>query len=153
MKHGVLCAIGHNLADSLACGMCFVIGVWSTDVFGEAAIADEAIEVDFLKGNVIRGVCSENLRSAVKRFAEILPNFCRTNGADLTHFVELSACFYTTGLVRRVSLHVADRNGRRSVTEYAGSPLKRLKVLDPQGRVRRAPRCLSRLADSLPLPG
>ena len=69
--------------------MCFLIGIWSTDVFGEAADANEAIEVDFLNGQIIRGVCSENLHFAVKRFGEILPDFCRANGADVAHFIEV----------------------------------------------------------------
>ena len=153
MRHGILCAIGHNLADSLGSGMCFVIGMWSTNVFGEAANAEEAIEVDFLNGQIIRGACSENLQSAVKRFGEILPDFCRANGADVTHFTGLSASFHATSLGPRVSLHVADRSGKCSTTEYSGYPLKRVRAIDPQGRVRRSPRQILARADARPLSG
>ena len=140
MKHDHLCAIAHNLADSLASGMCFVIGIWSTDVFGEAAAGDGLIEVDFLGGQVVRGTCSDNIRSAVKRFAEILPEFCRANGADAGDFAALSAIFDAATTDYRVLLNVTDRNGKNSITEYAGLPLKRLRVIDPLGRVRRSPR-------------
>jgi hypothetical protein len=140
MKHDHLCAIGHNLADSLASGMCFIIGIWGTDVFGEAASGDGVIEVDFLSGQIINGTCSDNLRSAAKRFAEVLPEFCRANGADVSDFVALSATFHAATLDHRVSLNVTDRNGHHSLTQYAGLPLKRLRVLDPLGRIRRSPR-------------
>lgn len=143
MKHDRLCSIGHNLADSLASGMCFIIGIWSTDVFGEAAAGDGVIEVDFLNGQIVRGSCSKNLCSAVKRFAEVLPEFCRANGADVSDFAELSATFHAVtaaSLEPRVSVKVTDRSGQHSSTQYAGMPLKRLTVLDPLGRIRRFPR-------------
>lgn len=140
MKHDRLCAIGHNLADSLACGLCFIIGVWDIHVFDEAAAGDGSIDVDFLGGKILRGECSEKLRSAVERFADVLPAFCRANGADVTDFVGLTATFQATPRGRCVSLNVTDRSGRNSVTEYAGLPLKRLRILDPLGRVRRKPR-------------
>jgi hypothetical protein len=120
--------------------MCFIIGTWSTDVFGEAAAGEGFIEVDFLGGRIVRGTCSENLRSAAERFADVLPEFCRANGADVSDFAALSATFYAATLDRRVLLNVTDRSGRRSLTEYAGLPLKRLRVLDSLGRIRRSPR-------------
>lgn len=141
MKHDRLCAIGHNFADSMASGLCFVIGHHSLDVFEEAASSsDGVIEVDFLHGLVLRGSGSDSLRSAAVRFSEVLPSFCRENGADVSDFEALSATFYATPLERCVRLHVADRTGRSSVTEYAGVPLKRLRMLDHLGRIRRAPR-------------
>jgi hypothetical protein len=140
MKHDKLCAIGHNLADSLASGLCFVIGYWSTDVFGEAAAGDGILEVDFLNGQIVHGGGSMNLRSAIARFREVLPSFCVTNGADISDFSILQARFDNTGLSPQVSVKVADANGRCTVTEYSGFPLKRLRVLDPIGRVRRIPR-------------
>src|ERR1700735_3040257 len=141
MKHDRLCAIAHNVADSMASGMCFVIGVWSVDVFGEAvASKDGVIEVDFLHGQIVRGDASNSLRSAAARFAEVLPEFCRKNGADVADFDALSAAFETSSLGPWTSLRVADRKGHCSVTEYVGVPLKRLRGLDNLGRVRRAAR-------------
>jgi len=141
MKHDALCAIGHNIADSLASGLAFVIGYHPTDVFSEAAASnDGVIEIDFLHGRIVRGTASDILRSAALRFAEVLPSFCRENGADVADFTALSATFDATALEKRVMLTVEDRTGRRSVTEYAGTPLKRLRILDHRGRVRRSPR-------------
>ncbi|KQN75068.1 hypothetical protein [Devosia sp. Leaf64] len=140
MKHDKLCAIAHNLADSLASGLCFVIGYWNTDVFGEAAAGDGVLEVDFLNGRIVRGTFSENLRGAVVRFQEVLPSFCTANGADISDFITLRARFDTTTLAHQVSVEVTDTNGKCTITEYSGVPLKRLRVLDPIGRVRRIPR-------------
>ena len=141
MKHDHLCAIGHNLADSMASGLGFVIGYHPMDVFGEAASSrGGVIEVDFLNGRIVRGEASDNLKAAAARFAEILPGFCRDNRAEASDFANLSAVFDATTLERRVSLFVTDRNGHSSTTEYAGIPLKRLRVLDNLGRIRRTPR-------------
>ena len=141
MKHDRLCAIGHNLADSMASGLACVIGYHRTDVFGEAASSPGGIiEVDFLKGGIVRGEASESLKEAAARFAEVLPVFCQENGAEAADFEALSAAFEATALGPRVSLVVTDRNGHSSTTEYAGVPLRRVRVLDGLGRIRRAPR-------------
>jgi hypothetical protein len=140
MKHGQLCAIGHNLADSMASGLAFVIGYHPVDVFGEAAASSGGlIEIDFLRGSIIRGAPSLDLSSAL-RFADRLPSFCNENGADVSDFTALSVTFQATPTVNRAVLYVADRTGHRSATEYAGIPLKRLRVVDRLGRVRRSPR-------------
>lgn len=144
MKHDRLCAIGHNLADSIASGLAFVIGYYPIDVFGEAASSPESlIEVDFLQGRIVRGNPSADLKAAVALFAEALPAFCQKNGAEADDFETLSAVFHGTGQNSQVSLVVADRRGRRSVTRYMGAPLKRLRVRGTDGLVRRAPRKMS----------
>ena len=141
MKHNELCAIAHNVADSMASGLAFVIGYYPVDVFGEAAnSSDGLIEIDFLRGAVTRGVPSDNLRSAALRFAERLPSFCRESDADVSDFEALSVTFEATPTENRAKIQVSDRAGRSSTTVYAGTPLKRLKVLDNLGRVRRAER-------------
>lgn len=125
----------------MASGLGFVIGYQAMDVFGEAASSpDGLIEVDFLKGLIVRGEASDNLRAAASRFAEVLPEFCQSNGAQATDFKALCAIFDATSLERRVLLLVTDQNGHSSSTEYAGIPLKRLKILDSLGRIRRVPR-------------
>ena len=141
MKHDQLCAIGHNLADSVASGLAFVIGYHPVDVFGEAAASSGGlIEIDFLRGAITRGAPSPNLSSAALRFAERLPSFCSENSAEVSDFTALLVTFQATPTVNRATLYVADRTGHRSATEYAGIPLKRLRVVDRLGRVRRSPR-------------
>jgi hypothetical protein len=67
----------------MACGNAFLIGSCWLDVFGEAASSQAGvIEVDFLNGSIVRGEASENLKFAAARFAEVLPGFCRDNGAE-----------------------------------------------------------------------
>jgi hypothetical protein len=62
MKHGELRAIGHNLADSLARGVCFVIGHFDTDVYGEAALSPGgALTIDFLGGRVTAAFMEQEL--------------------------------------------------------------------------------------------
>ena len=41
MKFGELKSIGHNIADSLACGPGFLIGVYCTDIFIDGNYGDE----------------------------------------------------------------------------------------------------------------
>lgn len=139
MKHGRLCAIGHNLADSLMSG-CFVVGYCYVDMFGEARASGGVIEVDFLNGSISRGSGSEDLRNVLKLFAENLPSFCARNGAQVADFETLTASYFTTALGDRVSLSVADRAGKKSISEYVGWPLKRVRTLDHLRRVRRTPR-------------
>jgi hypothetical protein len=141
MKHDQLCAIAHNLADSMASGLCFVIGYHPVDIFGEAALSkNRLIEVDFLEGRIVRGNASDNLKLAAASFKDILPKFCLDNGASLADFKVLSATFEASALGPRMLLTVADHRGQSSVTEYAGVPMKRLKVLDQLGRIRRVGR-------------
>jgi hypothetical protein len=125
----------------MACGNCFVIGAYCLDVFGEAASSrGGVIEVDFLNGRVVQGDASESLKDATAQFGKVLPKFCQENGAEKADFLALLAVFDATTLERRVLLSVTDRNGHHSTTEYAGLPLKRLRVLDTLGRVRRVAR-------------
>ncbi|WAJ28614.1 hypothetical protein [Antarcticirhabdus aurantiaca] len=145
MKHDQLCAIGHNIMDSLASGQAFVIGYHPVDVFGEAASSEDGlIEIDFLRGRIVRGRASPNLRSAVLGFAKAFPAFCRRNEARSTDFRELSGTFRAGRSILWVEVCVADRNGQRSSTNYSGIPLKRTWSLDPLGRRRRVPRKFDR---------
>jgi len=142
MKHGELRAIGHNLADSLASGLCFVIGYYATDVYGEAAQSEaRALTVDFLAGRVIEGEASPSLAKAVALFREGMPDFCAKNGASLDDFRELSARFSVLGVGfgQSFSVTVEDSAGRRTVTEYLGNPGARPRIIDDLGRIRRKP--------------
>lgn len=140
MKHNQLCAIAHNVADSMVSGA-FIIGHYPLDVFGEAASnAEGVIVIDYLTGRITRGSASLELCEAALLFAEALPSFCNQHGADVKDFETLSVTFEGRSKARRVLLSVTDRTGRSSMTEYAGTPLKRIRVLDRLGRVRRIPR-------------
>lgn len=78
VKHAQLCAIGHNLADSMACGMCFVIGMYQVDMFGEAARSEGGVlTVDFLAGKVTWGEASPSLAGSMPGTPRFLPQAWR----------------------------------------------------------------------------
>jgi hypothetical protein len=140
VKHAELAAIAHNIADSMASGLCFVIGYYSVDVFAEAARNEPpSLTIDFLHGRVVDGVVSKSLQRAVELFRDALPEFCGKHGASVDDFSELRVRFEAHRGPRFV-VSVEDRRGRRSETEYAGVPGERIKVLDQQGRIRPKPR-------------
>ena len=139
MKVDVLKAIGHNLADSAACGMGFMIGLYEMDVFGEAAASPEGyIEVDFLTGETRGGQPSWHLARALRLYAEeALPRLCESHGASETDFAELTVRFWRPPSgYGRFAVTVMDRKGLRRSATYEGSQGRRVKVVDQLGRIR-----------------
>jgi hypothetical protein len=138
MKFDDLRSIGHNIADSLASGIGLLIGVYETDVFGEASRSPGGfLTVDFLAGRCEAGNPSLALASAVARYGVSLAELCKKHGASRSDFRRLTARYSSDPLDRRFTVTVEDRRGHRSVDEYVGSPGRRQKVLDALGRVRR----------------
>ena len=138
MKFGVLKAIGHNLADSMTCGMGFMIGLYQMDIYGEAAASAEGfIEVDLLTGQTTGGAPSESLSRALKLYsAEAPPQLCEKHGISPSAFRELRVRFWRMALSGRFEVKVTDANGRSDSTQYVGLPASRVKVLDQLGRIR-----------------
>lgn len=140
MKHAQLRSIAHNIADSLACGMGFMIGVFEMDVFGEAAgSAGGAITIDLLEGAVVEGDPSCSLSRAVALYREALPDFCAKHGGSIDDFRTLKVRYWSTHTDRRFAVTVEDSAGRCSTTEYGGIAAQRLKVIDALGRLRPKP--------------
>ena len=139
MKHDELRAIAHNIADSLASGCCLMIGVYSLDVFLEAAgNVDGSLAVDFLNGR-IDGVASAELGDAVQLFSSVLPDLCRKHSINRSAFRVLSARYHARVLSHRFTVTVEDYRQRRSTTEYGSWPGQRIKVVDSLGRLRLLP--------------
>ncbi len=139
MKHATLRSIGHNLADSLACGLSFIVGICETDIFGDAKRSRNGfVAVDFLNGTTIGERPSAKLAKCLRLYRESLPAFCEKHGVSVSAFKELSARFSTDGTPhsQRVLVTVEDSNGRRSTDEYVGLPLRHIKTVDSLGRVR-----------------
>jgi hypothetical protein len=140
MKHAQLRSVAHNIADSLACGMGFMIGVHQTDVFGEAAAsAGGALTVDFLAGTVVEGDASADLRQAVARYRDALADLCARHGGSLEDLRALKVRYWSVPTGRRFAVTVEDSSGRGSTTEYEDLAGKRLKVIDGLGRLRPKP--------------
>lgn len=127
MKIGTLASFGHNLADSLASGICFMAGVYSVDVFGEASSSREGhVTVDFLTGSTTGSPVSDGLCQAIRRYAELLPALARKHGVDMAKVRVLSARFGTDpALGPHFAVTAATADGRSSVDQYVGIPGKR----------------------------
>jgi hypothetical protein len=140
VKYDELRSISHNIAASLADGAALLIGAYDLDVFGEASQSPEGfITVDFLSGSTSGGKPSKRLAKAVKSFREALPGLCEKHGATASAFAELTARYSSTPSGNRFTVTVADRAGRRTMTEYGGHDGQRVKVLDGEGRLRPKP--------------
>lgn len=129
MKFDALCAIGHNLADSLASGCGLLVGSYAMDVFGEAAHSPCGfIEVDLLTGAWSGGPPSEKLAQAFRDYAGLgLDRLCASHRTDRTAFAALTARF-AVDRVHGVHFTVTttDHRGRCSEGHYNGWPGRRV---------------------------
>lgn len=128
MKHGEIRSIAHNAADSLASGICLMIGIYDVDVFAEAAQSpDGAITVDFLQGRVVGARPDPWLRAAVRRYRDAVAERFARHGSSLEDQVrDMKVRFWSDHLGPRFAVTVEDSAGRRSTTEYGGRPGKRV---------------------------
>jgi hypothetical protein len=127
MKIGKLTSFGHNVADSLASGICFMVGIYSTDIFQEAAASTEGyIAVDFIAGSTSGSPVSPDLSHAIQRFSESLPELAKQHGLDPLKIKVVSARFGTDAVLgHHYRVTVESTDGRRSVDQYVGVPGKR----------------------------
>ena len=127
MKIGELTSFGHNVADSLASGICFMAGTYGVDIYGEAAASEEGqITVDFLTGDTSGARISESLSKAVRRYSELLPGLAKRHNIDISEVEVFSVRFGTdpvAGPHFRVTVNTSD--GRQSVDQYAGYSSRR----------------------------
>ena len=127
MKIGELTSFGHNVADSLASGICFMVGIYSVDIYGEAAASLEGhIVVDFKAGSTSGSPVSANLGNAIRCYAELLPELANRHGLDSSEIKILSARFGTDPVAGpHFSVTVEASDGRRSIDQYTGVPGRR----------------------------
>ncbi|WOH67120.1 hypothetical protein [Bradyrhizobium sp. BWA-3-5] len=138
MKFDELRSIGHNIADSLASGIGFLIGIYQTDVFGEARRNPEhCIVVDFLTGEIVEGRASRSLADAIALYGKALPDLCAKHRGSPNMFRELTARYSVDTHGPRFVVTVEDYKGHRAVDEYVGVLGRRIRILDHLGRVRR----------------
>lgn len=140
MKRAEFRAIVHNIADSLGSGIGLMIDHYEMDVYGEAERCREGvITVDFLRGSIVEGEASASLSEAVALYRDALANLCSKAGGSVDDFTEAKARFCSDALNRRFTVTVQGLDGRRSTTDYAGNPGRRVKTSDPLGRLRPKP--------------
>ncbi|MGK9166417.1 hypothetical protein KXR53_08980 [Inquilinus limosus] len=136
-KFDELRSIGHNTADSLGSGICFLIGIYDVDVFDEVRNAPEGfITVDFLTGTTSGGRPSQSLARAVTLYRDALAGLCEKHGTNPSAFRKLTARYSVDWCGPSFAVTVVDQQGRSSVDRYVGRPGRRPKVLDPLGRLR-----------------
>ena len=138
MKIGTLQSIAHNIADSLGSGVGLLIGVYTMNIFQEAHRSRSAyLLVDFLNGRIWGGVPSRSLARAVELYHDALPELCAKHGASCEDFRELTARYSVATGIGHIVVTIRDSRGRRRVREYVGSPARRVRILDRQGRIRK----------------
>jgi hypothetical protein len=130
MKHGILKAIGHNVADSLASGIGLMIGVYEMNVFAEAAGEEEGfVSVDFLTGFTTGRNVSASFRKAVGLYGESLPQLCRKHSVDPSEFKTLEVRYGTDAVYGpHFTVTIEDKTGKRSTERYVGIPGRRLRL-------------------------
>jgi hypothetical protein len=130
MKLGPLKSLGHNLADSFASGIGFLIGVYDMDVFAEAAAASPGfIQVNFLDATTSGCPVSPKLQRAIELYRDALPEFSRKHEIYLCEIKVLSARFGTDSVYGpHFTVTVETTDGRHSTDRYAGFPGKRLRT-------------------------
>jgi hypothetical protein len=138
MKHDILRSIAHNIADSFASGMGFLVGLCPIDIFGEAQKSPQGyITVDFLNGTILEGEPSDSIIKAVQLYSHALPHLCEKQRSSVSYFQLLTARYSRNNAYdRHVLITIIDKNGYQSVNEYAGFPLQYIKRIDNLGRIR-----------------
>ena len=129
MKIGALASFGHNIADSLASGMCFMVGIYSAYIHREAAASPQGyIAVDFITGSTSGSPVSKELRQAILAFSTQLPELAHKHGLKFSEIQTLSARFGTDPAVgRHFQVTVETLDGKKSIDHYVGLPGKRYR--------------------------
>lgn len=129
MKFGNLKSLGHNLADSMASGIGFVIGIYGMNVFAEAAASNEGhITVNFLSGTTTGAIPSASLGHAICLYRDELPRMCVKHGIDLTKIKTLEARFGTDQTYGpHFKVTVETLQGKTSTEQYIGLSGRRLR--------------------------
>lgn len=140
-EFGKLKSIGRNIADSLASGICLLIGYYQIDVFAEAANGPEGyIRVDFLAGKTSGSPVSPSLAKAIELYTKnALPDLCRRHGVPVDAFRQLLVRYTTSSIRPQFAVTVVDRAGKSETDTFFGVPGRRALTMDHLGRLRRKP--------------
>lgn len=146
-KTNQLRAFGHNVADSFACGLGFMIGEYLFfDVFSAAARSHQGfVEVDLLAGTVTGDSAPPELVHAAQLYSKHLPSMCERHGTTASKLRQLIVRFAASGQDKRFTVTLETQDGRVCVDEYIGLPGARPRTTDALGRVRRSKGVVNRL--------
>jgi hypothetical protein len=128
VKFGNLKSLGHNIADSVACGMGFPVGVYVMNVFAEAESEEPGyIEIDFLSASTSGAPASSSLKRAIELYSQALPELAFKQGVDVKDIKTLSVRFGTDPVYGpNFTVTVESMGGRTSTDRYVGMPGKRM---------------------------
>lgn len=143
MKLSILRAAAHNIADSFANGCSFLAGWYDTTFVWQDVAAHPAGELTFDLLDIDQDSpaysCSTSQFLAAMR--AVVPQQLRREGCDPELVARLSLTLRKSIAEpisgREVLVSVADTIGRVATDRYVGNPLRRMQVVDLQGRRRR----------------
>lgn len=140
MKLGVIRAVAHNYAHSLASGISLATGFHELDVYRDAATSPGGrLRLDLMNGKVLEGVASADLVVALSRIPPLFAEGCRRAGGSREDVKRAEAMFSFSGLEEGFILEIEDMKGRRSAADYSGSGSRRSRDLDRHGHLVRRP--------------
>ena len=128
-RHGTLHMVAHNLADSIAGGLSFVLGVYEVAIWAEAQRAPRTgVVIDVLSGSVIEGPMDRpHPVEIAKACGAAFPRFCRQNDVRTEDYRLCHLRFLPAP--PRYEVTVKDQRGRQSMRRYRGSPGRRERSL------------------------
>jgi hypothetical protein len=138
MKQGQLHAIAHNLADSIASGCSLLLDVYGFSIGAQLAKSPTGrIVIDCLHPRLIEGELTNDMRELIAAIPYGLTRLCEDEHGTRDDFSELHLVFSANHLAMEVEIIVGG-NGRAATSRlFTGRPLKRKRVLDKSGRLRR----------------
>jgi hypothetical protein len=138
MKHSQLKSIAHSLAASLASGCSLMTGGYDLDIYDDAGRSPgNELVVDLLNGEVVAGSPSPQVREAISHLPRNFKRLCDVAGVAGGDGPRATARFYVSTVHAGFHLVVADRAGRVTETEYAGTQARRALELDAKGKIKR----------------
>ncbi|MDO5657918.1 MAG: hypothetical protein Q4G36_06310 [Paracoccus sp. (in: a-proteobacteria)] len=140
MKHDDIRSVAHSIADSLACGVSLMTGFYDLRVYEDAGRSESGIlTIDLLNGIVVVGTPSSDLASAVMLIPKEFDRLSRSKGFERKDCRAALAVFHADLIMPWFTLVIEDSSGRVAETDYQGVPARRVRELDPRGRLRRKP--------------
>lgn len=142
MKHDALRSAAHNIADSLASECSSYLGYREIKLW-DAVDRQPAHSLlfDALTGEAIDAEIDADLRRDLADFSIFVGALLRDQSCNPEDVTTLRIEFRRSSLEplsrKEVRVTVAQRNGRQSTDIYLGAVLKRPRLVDSRGRIRR----------------
>ncbi len=143
----MLVSAAHNAADSLSSGCALAFGLHDFPFWTLIeALPAPSIRLDLLDGEILSSPPEQPtpewvfLQAGFRAAAEQMPEFLRRNDCDPEQVARIGVEFQIVGPVKQyeAEITVEQKSGESSRETYVGLPLRRRRVIDQLGRVRKA---------------